>query len=795
MRIAHKPFAFGYELSPSVPSADGKYMTKLSNITLALTLIFILMVVVSIVATNTIVLKSFVNLEDDNARININRAIKALDEDISFLDTLNYDWATWDDTYEFIAEKNIDYIKSNLVDSSFTDLRLNHIIYIEPSGKVIYSKGFDLEKEQEAPLLESFMEHIKSGNLLLEHKNPESSVKGIVLLPDGLMMVSSRPIVTSEGEGPIRGALIMARLFNAEELDRISNRTELSLSLISLDDPVILEALLSAGEGKDTNPVFQKSANSITAYALLRDIYGKPAISIKSAMPRNIYMQGKRSISYFIFTLFGISLIFGTILWKVLNKYISSEEALSIKEQNYRAVVEDQTELVNRFTPDGTLTFVNNATCSYYGLKGEYLIGRSFLPMVPEKERDRLVNYFASFRKEKPEGSIICYVFMPDTGEKRWQSWTNRAIFDKKGNIVEYQGVGRDITERKKTEEALRLSKETLALAQSVANIGSWSWDFITNELEWSDATYDLFKFDKNEKPLLDDFVNTLHPDDKDRVSNAINLSRTEKAPFDIQCRIIRTDNVQRHVQAKGNVLFNDKDEAYRMLGMIYDITEQVEAQESIAKSLMEKEVLLREIHHRVKNNMAVISSLLSLQSGYVEDNKYLDMFVESQNRIKSMALVHEKLYQSDDFAHIDVQGYVKSLAENIRSSFFTGDRDVKLNVNVDELNLDIDNLVPCGLLMNEILTNSFKHAFNGHDSPEITITMTKLEDGNISLSISDNGMGLPDGYDISKPTGLGHKLIKPLIHQIDGTMEVTVDNGTEFRFIFPEKLALSKAD
>ncbi len=225
------------------------------------------------------------------------------------------------------------------------------------------------------------------------------------------------------------------------------------------------------------------------------------------------------------------------------------------------------------------------------------------------------------------------------------------------------------------------------------------------------------------------------------------------------------------------------------------DITESKKAETKIANSLKEKEVLLKEIHHRVKNNMAVISSLLSLQSGYVDDNRYLEMFKESQSRIKSMALVHEKLYQSDDFTHIDVEGYVTSLAENIRSSFLTGDRDVKLNINVDELNLDIDNLVPCGLIMNEILTNSFKYAFNGHDNPEITITMKKVEDGNISLSISDNGIGLPDGYDISKPTGLGHKLIEPLIKQIEGTMEVNVDNGTEFRFIFPEKLETARAD
>jgi PAS domain S-box-containing protein len=352
-----------------------------------------------------------------------------------------------------------------------------------------------------------------------------------------------------------------------------------------------------------------------------------------------------------------------------------------------------------------------------------------------------------------------------------------------------------DITESKKAEEALILSKENLVLAQSVANIGSWSWDFNTNELDWSDETYDIFKFDKSKPPLFETFAATIYAEDKGRLSDAINLSKKEKILYDEKYRIIRSDNVQRHVHAKGKVQFNDKDEPVSMLGMIYDITEQVEAQEKIAASLMEKEVLLREVHHRVKNNMAVISSLLALQSGYVYEKKYLEMFNESQRRIRSMALVHEKLYESDDFAHINVKDYVESLVENISTAFLADDRNVKLNIIVDDLNLDIDNLIPCGLLMNEILTNSFKHAFNGQDNPEISVIMKKVEDGKVLLSISDNGIGLPDGFDISKPTGLGHKLIKPLAAQIAGIMEVNVNNGTEFRIIFPEKLEIARAE
>ncbi len=222
------------------------------------------------------------------------------------------------------------------------------------------------------------------------------------------------------------------------------------------------------------------------------------------------------------------------------------------------------------------------------------------------------------------------------------------------------------------------------------------------------------------------------------------------------------------------------------------DITEERLAEEKIIKSLKEKEVLLKEVHHRVKNNMAIIASLLKLQAGYVEDDKYLTMFKECQGRITSMALVHEKLYQTEDFAQIDLNEYILSLVQSIRNTFGSS-REYYINTEIDAIFLDIDILIPCGLIINEILTNSFKHAFNGEKSAEINITMKRLENKDIVLTISDNGKGLPDDFDIKGSTGLGFQLINGLTKQIGGTMEVNSGQGAEFKLVFPDKLEYTR--
>ncbi|MBI5055979.1 MAG: HAMP domain-containing protein [Nitrospirae bacterium] len=202
-----------------------------------------------------------------------------------------------------------------------------------------------------------------------------------------------------------------------------------------------------------------------------------------------------------------------------------------------------------------------------------------------------------------------------------------------------------------------------------------------------------------------------------------------------------------------------------------------------------EKEVLLKEIHHRVKNNMQVISSLLSLQSDQIDDRQYIELFDESRNRIRSMSLIHEKLYQSNDLAHIDFNDYVKSLANGLLMFYGTNNGSISLNIKAEELSLAIDTAIPCGLIINELVSNALKYAFPKDRKGEIKISFRKITgEDKYELVVSDNGAGIPEGIDIRAVKSLGMQLIVNLVeHQLKGELALDRSSGTKYFIRFKE--------
>jgi len=215
------------------------------------------------------------------------------------------------------------------------------------------------------------------------------------------------------------------------------------------------------------------------------------------------------------------------------------------------------------------------------------------------------------------------------------------------------------------------------------------------------------------------------------------------------------------------------------------DITERKRAEEQIRTSLREKEVLLKEIHHRVKNNLQVISSLLRLQSQYVQDKRDAEIFKESRNRIKSMALVHEKLYQSKDLASINFHEYVGLLLNGLFRSYGVNTDKIALKTNIEDIMLGVDVAIPCGLIINELVSNSLKYAFPEDKAGEIEITLRTSDEGAMDLTVADNGVGLPGDWDLTNSGSLGLKLVKILTDQIDGKIELDRSEGTKFRIDF----------
>ena len=212
---------------------------------------------------------------------------------------------------------------------------------------------------------------------------------------------------------------------------------------------------------------------------------------------------------------------------------------------------------------------------------------------------------------------------------------------------------------------------------------------------------------------------------------------------------------------------------------------EVVRSEQAVRVSLREKEVLLKEIHHRVKNNLQVISSLLNLQARYLADTAARDIFHKSQDRVQSIALVHEKLYQSANLSHIDFTEYVITLVDNLLHTHDAAVRGIVRVLDLSDIRLAIDLAIPCGLIVNELATNCLKHAFRGRDSGVIRIVLRRLNPQLLELSVQDDGVGMPVDLDPRHTESLGLDLVFTFADQIDARVEIARDGGTTFRFTF----------
>lgn len=302
-------------------------LRKKTLIIIGITLIALIAILYG--ASRIILLRSFAELETQNIRQNVERAMSGLSESIADLSRSTADWAAWDDTYAFIENVNEDYIKANLVDGTFSELRLNLMLFVNSSGEIIFGKGFDLIEVKKLPIPKSFLEHLSAHQTLLQHLDIKST-GGIVLLPDGPVLISSHPIVTSEDEGPIRGTLLMGRYLDSRETDHLAETLHLSLTLHRFEDSQTLPDLQTINLPMlKESPILIKplTEHSIVGYALLNDMYGEPALVLRVDMPREIYQQARASLAYYLYSFIGLGLAFIMITLLLLEKMVLSRLA------------------------------------------------------------------------------------------------------------------------------------------------------------------------------------------------------------------------------------------------------------------------------------------------------------------------------------------------------------------------------------------------------------------------------------------------------------------------------------
>ncbi|HZI51979.1 MAG TPA: histidine kinase dimerization/phosphoacceptor domain -containing protein [Terriglobia bacterium] len=362
----------------------------------------------------------------------------------------------------------------------------------------------------------------------------------------------------------------------------------------------------------------------------------------------------------------------------------------------------------------------------------------------------------------------------------RWIRETAFPVRDTSGQVNRIVGIAQDITRQKEAEEGLRATSVLLSSLIDNLHAGIVVEDQSRKIIHLNPAFCKMFDITAPIESILGTDSKLVFREQQVWAKRSDEIIRSGQ-----ECR------AEEIISESGRVFLRDyfplsvDGDWHYHLWRYEDITDRKRSEERIRASLKEKEVLLKEIHHRVKNNLQVISSLLNLQANQIRDKETAQVFRDSQSRVKAMSLVHERLYQSSDLARIDFAGYVQDVTRHLLRSYQSGPRGVKLKVDVDPVSFNIDTAIPCALIINELVSNSLKYAFpNGKDG-EILIRLNQTDSDDLNLCISDNGIGFPHDVSWEKTDSLGLQLVRSLTDQLNGSIKCQLDSGAKFDIRF----------
>ena len=491
---------------------------------------------------------------------------------------------------------------------------------------------------------------------------------------------------------------------------------------------------------------------------------------------------------WFVIPIAVLFLLLGAVTQTYLRRKREYVRQLQSRDARYRAVVEQQTELIARLLPEGTLSFVNDAFCVLLGRSQEDLAGENLVRLFSGDGREPTLAPLLEVDARRTTREMD-FRWVDSHGQRRWLNWTAAAILDARHLVAEIQVVGRDITDRKAAEDELQLSEERYRIVAEQTGQLVYDYDIPTGRIQWYGAFAGVIGYTASEfqRFTIREWEELIHPGDRERAVNELDRAIRDCSRYQIEYRFRHKDGTYVDVFDNGLFLKGESGQAARMLGTMTNITERKRAEAQLAASLKEKEVLLKEIHHRVKNNLQVISSLLNMQAVGVKDERILELLRESQNRIRSMALVHERLYQSQNLARIDFGEYLRSLVGFLARSYNIPHVEVKIHVK--SLSLPVNTAIPCGLIVNELVSNALKYAFPGGAAGQIDVSLTLTNETSAELTVADNGVGFPREIDFRSTKTLGLQLINTLTLQINGTIGLIRERGTTFSITFPLEL------
>lgn len=420
----------------------------------------------------------------------------------------------------------------------------------------------------------------------------------------------------------------------------------------------------------------------------------------------------------------------------------------------------------------------------------EHEIGDSFIEWSSRVHPDDIERCYEDLNKHLKKETLFYsneHRVKCKDGDYKWVHDRGKVVhWNEDGKPIRMIGTHADISNRKAIEEILRQERDMFISGPVV----TFKWKNAENwPVEYISPNFEQILGYNSEEFLLNRILYTeiIHPDDLNRVINEVdtfstsNVVRFEHQPY----RLISRSGEIKWVLDYTTILRDDSGKITHFLGYIVDISERKTAEEKIHNSLKEKEILLKEIHHRVKNNLQFIVSLLSLQEDLIKDESILGIFQDVQNRIRSMAIMYEHMYKTSNFETVDIRSYVDNLVKYLYNIYVQRNEAVSIDIDIDEFELDMDTIIPCGLIINELFSNSLKYAFSPGSAGRISILLKSL-DGFFTLIVSDNGAGLPENFNIDNLKSLGLRLVKIFVTQLRGTMEIyRPEKGVEFKIQF----------
>ncbi len=493
-----------------------------------------------------------------------------------------------------------------------------------------------------------------------------------------------------------------------------------------------------------------------------------------------------------------------------------AEDALRESEKRFKDISFSMADWIWEVDEKGVYTYCSDKVQNVLGYSVDEIIGKTPFDFMDHEEAEKIKNIFKQIlEQKKPIKDLENWNINKD--DRKICLLTNGIpILDENGNITGYRGVDKDITERKKAEDIQKTLfniSNALNTTDNMPDLYSKIREFLGDVIDTTNfyvALYDektdmiSLPFDVDEKDEFETFpagktltkyvIKTGKPlfasmqfQNELVKQGKIEIIGTRSeiwlgAPLKIENKVIGVIAVQSYDDPN---LYTEKD-----IEILTFVSEEIalafkhkQADEQIKRDLEEKGILLQEIHHRVKNNMQIISSLLKLQSAHIKDKRTLELFQNSRDRVKTMSLIHDALYRSKDLAHIDFADYVRKLATQIFISYGANSNFIKLKIDIKDVLLDISTAIPCGLIINELVSNSLKYAFP-EGKGEIGISFTYNNKVN-TLCVKDNGIGISGKINLENSSTLGLLLVNSLTKQLDGTLKLEKVKGTSFKIAF----------